>query len=46
MEEIARDLQGPPGSPGVGLPGKQGPQGVQGIPGLTFKIFILTWIYA
>jgi len=33
LEEITKDLRGPPGLPGIGNPGKQGLQGVQGIPG-------------
>ena len=33
LEEITKDLHGPPGIPGIGLPGKPGLPGAQGIPG-------------
>lgn len=33
MEELAKDMQGPPGTPGVGMTGKTGAQGPPGYPG-------------
>jgi len=39
LEEITRDLHGPPGLPGTGVPGKPGPQGIQGIPGMCLRLF-------